>query len=195
MKIGFDMDEVLANFQSGFIEFFNSTLGRKATFEDIFDYSYCKVFNITPEEADRLVAEFYATEEFMNILPPENALDVLSQLRDKHTLYVVTSRPEYIKDKTITWLDANFPKLFADIILTGQSFGGNTSKITKGDICKQYGISLFVEDAPVYATQIVRTSNSKVLLLDKPWNRQQQCDDKLVRIYSLADLLHHLDES
>jgi len=189
MNIAFDMDDVLAAFQLGWIQHNNEKYGMKLTFEGIYDFSYALVMNITEEEVFRRIFEFYGTELIKNLIPIPGAVKTIAELSKDHTLFVLTSRPAEIAEMSRTWINAHYPNKFKEILFSGQiSRGGFNHKVTKADICKEYKIDWLVEDAPLHAEHVAE-AGINVALLEKPWNRNVVLASPLVnRLGDISEL-------
>jgi uncharacterized HAD superfamily protein len=190
MKIAFDVDDILAEFNQAWAIFHNKNYGTNLAYEDFTDFDYTKFINIDREEAAKRIFEFYSTNEFVNLKVVEGALDTVNKLNSKHELYVLTSRDVSIKDLTVDWVKRNFGDVFDEIYLTSQlTLAGFNHKVTKGDFCLKYGIELLVEDAPMHAQEAVE-KGIKVVLVEKPWNKSFiYTNENLIRIKTYDELL------
>jgi uncharacterized HAD superfamily protein len=118
MKIAVDLDEVLVQFNKGFIKYLNTSFGRRYTFNSITDYDYTKCLNITRKEIDEVVTSFHGFPSFMKILPMDGSVDGLDKISKNHDIYIITARPPTIEEKTKEYLKKTFPNDFVDIIFT-----------------------------------------------------------------------------
>jgi len=194
MVIAFDLDDVLAAYQLGWIAFNNEKYGHNLTFEDIKDYSYRDSMNISDDEVFRRIYEIYASNIIRELAPVPGAIDVINRLSgDGHSLYILTSRPTQIKEVTRNWIDEHFPQQFIDILFSGQvSQKGYDHKITKADICKEYRVDWLVEDAPMHAEHAAQ-AGINVAVVEKPWNRNVTFTNSLIKrigdVSELPDLI------
>src|SRR3989344_3092144 len=139
MVISFDLDSVLAAFQLGWIEFNKQKYHEEYTFEDFTVFDYTQVMHIDSDEAFKRIYEFYESDIFPELKPIEYAVDVVEELAEKHTLYILTSRSADIKDLTTNWVNKYFPSKFKEILFTGQiSREGFNHSVTKQELCKKY---------------------------------------------------------
>jgi len=81
---------------------------------------------------------------------------------------VITSRPNFIRDKTCAWVEKYFPGTFEDIVLTDQ-YSASRNRVLKSEICSERGIELIIEDSLDHAVDCAR-AGIKSLLIDCPWN-------------------------
>jgi len=195
MKISFDLDEILASFQLGWIEYNNEKYKMHLKLEDFVQYDYSKVMNISKKEVFPRIFEFYETDIFKNLSPVSGAQEVVRQLSENNEIYVLTSRTSDIQDITRNWINKNFGNYIKEILFSNQiTKTGYNEDITKGDICAQYGIDLHIEDAPVYVESIIESGKIDVVLVEKPWNRNYKVDnDYLHRLDDISQLIHLVD--
>lgn len=170
MNIGIDIDDVLAEFASEILPFYNKKYGTSLSIDDIYTYDLSKIFHIDRQRVVERVYEFYKSKEFEHILPSKGAQDVLKVLKKQHTLFVITSRPDFITKITGNWINHYFPHTIEKILHSNQFSIESEKMIKKSQLCKQHNISVLIEDAPEYAKDAAENGIS-VILLDKPWNR------------------------
>ena len=189
MIIGVDLDSVLADFQKTFLEFVNAHNRTSYKPEDVTVYSYPDVFGVSKESAYQQVLDFYNSPEFETIPPIDGAVEAVDTLTQKNTLYIVTSRPHSTDIKTAKWVKKHFPDKFAQVIYTEQYSLKTGEGLTKATVCKQHSITLFIEDAMVYAEEIARAGIA-VLLLDSPWNQQTDLLSGITRVNSWGEIVN-----
>lgn len=189
MKIGIDIDDVLAAFSKGWLNYYNKFYNTAYKFEDIVDYDFASVYKeASPEEVVEKVFEFVNSPDFLLIEAIEGSTDAIDALSN-HELFVITSRSEDIKDISIDWLNKYFPNKFKEIVFTN-SFNNNSSlKVqTKAEVGKKLGIVAMVEDAPSHAKNFAE-NNIKTILLDKPWNQAVETSDLITRAKTWNDAI------
>jgi len=175
MKIGVDMDEVVASFIPKFIEFYNLQNRSDIKFEDWTSYNFWEVIGGTREEAIKLVDDFWNSKMFDEIDLVEGAKESLEKLSERNKLIIVTSRPLRFAEKTERFFQKHFPKINFDLFYSDDFHKQHS--IGKAGICVREGIEVFVEDNLDYAIACYN-EGIKVFLLDKPWN-QGNCNGVL----------------
>lgn len=190
MIIGVDLDDVLADFWPTMLEFYNQTRGTHWQKEDFLDFDLWKTWGGTRDEAVAAMYQFYQSERFRNILPISQAQEVTRELREKHTLAVVTGRPDDLAAKTMAWLSNYFPDTFLSVHFTNAYALSAQTKQSKGDVCRDVGVDVFLEDAlePVLACA---ANGIRVLLFDQPWNRKEMppgVAEHITRVFSWHDV-------
>lgn len=169
MKIGIDIDEVLASFISAVTHYHNKTRDTDFDVEnpdspfiqDKMKYSY--------EETGEFLDEVYQNVKKEDIAPIVGAVDAISSLRE-HELIVITMRPEHHRTSTEEWLLHHFSDAFDSVYMVGDTIGAGGMRITKGELSKELGIDIFIEDSLSNAKNISE-QEIPVILLDKPWNQ------------------------
>lgn len=154
MRIGIDLDGVVVDSISRWIEVFNREVGTAypaGTLVDTFG---------TP--ANEAVSRRHELEMLIAPPPMAGARDGLNHLRQAgHELVVVTARSPRLRGLTEAWLD------YHGLAVDSMHFleGGN-----KGVVAAREGLGLFVEDAPHNALAVAE-AGVPVLLFDAPYNR------------------------
>lgn len=189
MKIGVDLDEVIVEFSKGYFEFYNSKYKTNFQFKDIFSYNLWEVLGISREESFKLADEFYDSEDFDEVELVKDSKESIVKLADTHELFIVTARPIRIREKTDYFFNKNFPNLPYRIIYSGDLFSEQGSR--KSDICANLGIEFLVEDNLNYALESAE-KGVKVLLLNKPWNKDGKMHEDVVRVDNWKGILEKI---
>lgn len=185
MIIGFDLDDILFDFMTPFHSYNNK---RYSTSYERPQYrkDLAKMWGVSEEEEVKRVFDFYQSPEHWNALPMAGAVEGVKNLRQKHNLFIITSKPENLKDKTLEWLDKHFPQMFDGVHFTNQ-YHGNGLRRTKGDVCRGLGVKFFVDDF-LHNVEDVASSGVPALLLDAPWN-QGEVKPPVTRVYSWEEIV------
>ena len=189
-KIAVDIDDVLANFQIHFLEFYNKRNGTNFKLKDMFSYDYEKVFKTSKEESREQLNAFYNSQDFSKITPIEGAKESIFELGKKNNLYVITSRPDSTSKETVRWLNEHFPNIFLKVHFINQH-QENIPKKSKSEICLKNGYSIIIEDAPKYANECAE-KNINVFLLTRPWNLKEKMNPNIKRVKNWQEVLKNL---
>lgn len=189
MKIGLDLDEVIVEFARGYLNLYNQKYNKNVKFEEIFSYNLWEPLRISRKEAFDLADDYYDSESFDNIKLVDGAKQGLEKLAHNNELLIVTSRPIYVQHKTEEFLQRTFPEVPIDVVYSGDVF--NSQGKTKANICENLGLSWFVEDREEYALECAERG-IKVLLFDKPWNRNGQLHKNITRVFSWQHILEEI---
>tara|TARA_R110000803_G_scaffold65005_3_gene126162 strand:- start:526 stop:1140 length:615 start_codon:yes stop_codon:yes gene_type:complete len=138
--IAVDIDEVLCQFVKPLMKW----RGLKPDVEKYHPYVFSTIMNISEQESQQMVQEFYNTEEFANLTPLSGAQAGIAYLKGRgHRLYAVTGRQSSVRTKTETWLDTHFPYAFDDLVITNSY---TPCEIAKSDICRALNIGIIIDD-------------------------------------------------
>ena len=187
MRIGIDLDDVLADTLAQIIEYYNSTYNARLTKDQFRSYGYWHTWGGTKEEAIQILHDFYDTPYFTNVQPIPGAKKALHILKQNNDLFIVTSRPNSIAQQTHVWLNQHFPDTFASVNF-GNHYSLDGEPVTKMQICDQLEIDILIEDALEYALECA-TDKRNVFLLDNPWNQQSELPLGIQRFDAWSDIV------
>jgi uncharacterized HAD superfamily protein len=182
MKIGIDMDEVIAGLLPEYINFLNNNYGLELSIERFNGYYTWDTWDNTFEYKMELFEEFYKSEFFRNVKPTLKSIEVINKIKSGNELFVVTSRPENIQEETKGWIEKFFPDTFSGVYFIDYSI-----KNKKSDICKDLNITVMVEDSLDHARDCANNNISSILI-DYPWNREEVSHNLIQRVGSLEML-------
>jgi 5'(3')-deoxyribonucleotidase len=174
MRIGFDVDGVLADFNRSFIERVVTVIGRDLFPPRPFDipcWDYPEHYGYTSEETTAVWKDVVADPTFWSRLQPyDEATSVLERLRVlslDHDLYFVTSRPGIqAKQQTETWLAVH-----------SGDFLWNPTVLISGDkdrCARALKLEAYIDDRWENCVNVAsQPSETTVYLLDRPWNQDR----------------------
>lgn len=185
MIIGVDVDDVLADFTGALLPHLNGVYKTSIVYEEIHSMRLERVWRVPAENIKRHIHDFIPREA--KILKPYlDAFAPLVTLKSAgHEAQVVTSRPSFIRDDTINWVEEHFRGIFSRHHVTNQY--GEGVRTTKQELCLKEGIGLLIDDNPEYATNCSR-NGIKVVLIDRPWNRTLKENSKIIRVAGWAQV-------
>ncbi len=129
MRILIDMDDVIADAEQRFTEWYERDFGIHYTKDDI---KGTKLHLIVPEEHRKTVKAYPHHKDFFKDLPViENSREVVEQLNNRFDVYIASAAMEfpYSLPHKYEWLDKNFPFIH----WKRRIFCGDKS-VLKGDI-------------------------------------------------------------
>ena len=137
-RIAVDIDEVLTPFLPTMLKW-----RRPLKVPPRYPYRCSTLYGISEIESQKLIQEFYKSDDFMNLKPFQGSKQVLGELSEYNKLYVVTGRQDSVRLKTETWIEKWYPGVFTDVILTNSFTDG---EVSKSSICKILNIGLIIDD-------------------------------------------------
>lgn len=151
MRIGIDLDGVLAEFVTPFLDFENQRYSSTFTTNDVHNYDLSKVLGITPQKLIQELSDFYSTSSFQKLLPIAGGQIATTELAKDHQLHVITSRPSEIHCATEEWLDREYPTRFHSVHFSLDYLAAARSG-RKDDLCRDLGIDVMIDDSIEYLT-------------------------------------------
>ncbi len=189
MRIGIDLDEVLANFLDPLLRFHNEIYSTSLKRDDFKSYNFWETWGGTREQAIQKVLDFYKSDYFKNIKPFEGAIESIEELSKDNELLIITSRYKAISEETEKWINKYFPDNFSGIHFTNEFFDSFNNK-RKHEICLDLEINSLVEDSLEYAQQCA-SNGINILLMDRPWNRGK-LQEGIIRVHSWKEITDYL---
>ena len=138
-RIAIDIDEVLVPFLRPMAKYHNKSISKTR-----YSYVYRDIFDITEEESQKMVQEFYKSRDFTRLVPIKGVQKAMYKIRrDANKMYIVTGRQDTVREETETWVQTYFPGVFDDVILTNSY---TPHEVKKSDICRALNIGLIIDD-------------------------------------------------
>jgi len=187
MKIGIDLDGVLAELLSAIIEYHNVTYKTELAQKQFKSHGFWKTWGGTRDEAIQKLRDFYQTNYFKNIKPVSGAIKALSNLKQNNDLFVITARPNEIIKDTKKWLNQYYPNFFSGTYFANHC-PQSGSEIPKSQICDELEIEVMIEDSIENALDCAGLKR-RVLLFDRPWNQQAELPSGISRVLSWKEIL------
>jgi 5'(3')-deoxyribonucleotidase len=191
MKIGIDVDDVLADFMNCFLKYYNKTYDTKFKRENFKSFSLWKTIGGTREISTEIIKDFFKSEYFDSMDMVKGSQYGVKKLSKNNELIVVTSRPLKIYNETVDWLDKYFPNEFSSIEFSKDWIGKPNNKWRKKDICLAKNIDVLFEDNIAYARGCAK-EGIEVKLFDCPWNQEKIRSAKINRVYCWEDAVGSL---
>ena len=189
MKIGIDIDGVVADFFRKFLEFYNKKTGNNVSIENWVTYNFWDFLPISKEEGKKLMDEFYLVEDFDKISLIEGSKEAIHNLAKQNQIYIITASPLRWGEKTKRFFDKHFPGKKISLI---HSRDENDKTIYKKEICKNLGISILIEDCGYIALQCAEIGVT-VFLLDRPYNKNIE-HENIIRVKNWNEILEKIKE-
>ncbi|EKD23644.1 MAG: hypothetical protein ACD_81C00206G0002 [uncultured bacterium] len=187
MRIGIDIDDVLADTVNAVCTFHNETYGTSLKRDDFLSRQLWKVLGESKEDASQKMQLFSKTGHALSRSVIDGAFFALSAFKKSgHELFGVTARPHYMVDQTEVWVATYFPNIFSEILFCDTGKEG-VIKEKKSDICKRLGIGMMIEDDIDHALDCAE-NGIEVILLDCPWN-QGELPENVHRVSSWTEAL------
>ena len=178
MKLGFDIDGVIANFAQPLLQTIKKNYGLTLTEKDITSFSLTHVLGITRTEETQLITDILYKD--LPIYP--GARDTLETLsREGHNIYLLTGRYNHLRDITQTWLKTNgVPYDELHLLEMGKKYQVNIS-----------GLDVIVEDSLDEALEWSSRVKT-VLVFDHPYNQTLNVKNLTKRVHSWDEIYQEI---
>jgi uncharacterized HAD superfamily protein len=180
MKLGFDIDGVIANFADPLIRTVKKNYGLQIKESDITSFDINIFLGITKAEEKQLIEEILSGD-----LPLYGgAKETIEQLsKEGHSIYLLTGRWSHMRDLTQTWLkekDIAYTELH--LLPLGKKYQVNVE-----------GLDVIVEDSLEEALEWT-TKVKNVLVFDRPWNQSLNVKGLTRRVHSWKEIYHKIQQ-
>ena len=173
-RIAIDIDEVLVPFLHPMAKYHNKSISKTR-----YSYVYRDIFDITEEESQKMVQEFYKSQAFVQLTPMGGAQKAMYKLRrSADKLYIVTGRQDTVREETEDWIDTFFPNIFDDVIITNSY---TPYEVKKSDICRALNIGLIIDDNKGICDQCIEAGTDALNFIGDeiyPWCEESEISIK-----------------
>jgi uncharacterized HAD superfamily protein len=192
-KIAVDIDDVLLDFHNTIRLWHNKNYGTFLEEGDFNSYFFNEVWGGTIQEAIQKVNEFHYSSEFRNAPPLSGSISAIETLSKEKELFLVTSRPYFVKKETEEWINTFFRDKFSGIFYASNHYSKakNLGK-TKFQICQELGVSMLIDDSPDYIKQCSSKGINGILFGDYPWNRKVILPSRVLRVKNWEEFSQNL---
>ena len=180
MNLGFDIDGVISNFTTNFVDIIQNRYGVKLTGADMYSYDVSLVLGITKDEVADIVNETLKSDLPLNPLAKET-IDKLNS--EGHNIYILTARSDELTEYTLNWLKQK-GIVYKDI------FHLTSGKKNLVDVF----IDLAVEDNLEEAIELTKKVKH-VLLFNQPWNKTKNVKGLIKRVYSWSEVYEEIQKA
>jgi uncharacterized HAD superfamily protein len=139
MRVAVDIDEVLVPLLLPMAKYYKKELPHNKKYP----YVFKEVFDVSEEQSQKMLREFYDSREFAELLPIEHSQYALCKLKENNTLYAVTGRQQWVRTKTEQWLEQHFPGVFHDLVITNSY---TPKEVSKSSVCRSLDLHVLIDD-------------------------------------------------
>ena len=177
MRIGIDIDGVVADFVKTFIPLVRERYGLALTEEDIYVHDLFLVLGISESEAMELIRATICSDPGLI----DGAKQAIDRLNQEHDVILLTARPEDLFDVTRQWLSKRGIK-YRELLHLREG-----QKSTP-----QQAFDLVVDD---HLREVIRFAGKarKIIVFDHPWNQSLNVRGLFDRAYTWHDVLAIVD--
>jgi uncharacterized HAD superfamily protein len=201
MKLGFDIDGIVANMAATMVGHINEAFNLNHT-EDVFVNH--QIFNNEyvddPEENDKISTSIYDNVihnvDTLRILKPhEDAVEAIRRLaKYGHSIHFITARSKSQHSITVEWIRKNLIP-FNTIHSVGKD-GNRGNVVSKGQQARALNLDFFIDDDPANLPDFYRYKKrwrKGVALFTRPWNVNESVDgSRFLRFDNWIEVIRHL---
>lgn len=188
MKIGIDIDGVLADFTKSFNALVRAEFGIELPYPAP-TWQWHREGGVTKQQDNQLWNIIKTTHFWATLVPLPGAIEVIQRLdqlsHDGHDVYFITSRPGKLAKFHTEWWLKSYGMNFPTVLVTSD----------KGPVVQGLGLNIFIDDKPENNAEVIaavaQASSGKlpsVYLLDAPYNQWAQ-DAYGIRIATVQEVL------
>lgn len=164
-EIAFDIDGVVADTFRVFVDRARNDYGYGFTYEEITEYEFLEVLDITEEDSDTIIGDLIRSPIKSGVQPMQGAREVLTRLSRSGPLLFVTARPE--KDPIIEWVYYQLP----DVDKSRIHLEATNTHREKLPILLESGMKYFVEDR-LETCYLLEEASLSPIIFEQPWNKK-----------------------
>lgn len=174
MKIGIDIDGVIADHTKVILPYANRAYGKQFTQFDITDY-----YAVDRLYDAKVVEGIYAIDGLFHTFPLHDyAYEAIHALNAKHHITIITARELHTVDKTTKWLAENGIK-YDELVFDKRK--------------QDHGLDVLIDDKAAMIDTFT-DDNHTGILFNQPWNANHEItNDNIWRAFSWYHVLNLLD--
>jgi uncharacterized HAD superfamily protein len=198
MKLGFDIDGVVADIPQTMIDHVNEKYGLNHTVDILIHHDISKNRYVEDEELNTEIIQsirdniFGSDDALLNVEPYPDAVGTLISFKRRHNVYFITSRSRDTKDVTIGWL-RKFNLPFDAVHFMGAS---RDVKSSKGMMGRSLNLDFYVDDQNKHLEEMYKYKArwyKSPALFERPWNRWMPLDrSKFMVVRDWKDIVRYL---
>jgi uncharacterized HAD superfamily protein len=195
MKLGFDVDDIIAKASEKALEILEESYDIKWSLENFRMYKFSQMTFVADEILNkeirkRLIKDVNDSKLQLDFECDKEAANCIRKWKKEgHSIHFITTRKAKQEEFTAKWLRKyNIP--FDTIHHTGKASG-----YEKGPIGRRLKLDFYIDDREEHLMSMLKYKAKwwkGLLLLDKPWNRRPILSDYFIRVYNWEEVSRHL---
>ena len=176
MDIYVDLDDCLCETGRYFAKLAAELFGKDVAYEDMRFFELRRAFSLTDGEFERLMEEGHRPEALLALEETPGASAALNTLMDRgHRVSVITGRWYGTYGPSRAWLDRRGlgrARLYCFNKYGREGFEGDRDRVLEPEDFRRMRFDYAVEDSPSAFRLFDHLPEMKVLVFDRPWNRE-----------------------
>ncbi len=182
MNIYVDFDDCLCETALNFSKLVSEMFGKDVPYDKIGYFDLQKSFSLTKEQYDEMMIEGHRPEVLLSYKETPGASETLNKWIDKGwNVSIITGRPYSAYEPSRQWLDQHGlerVKMFCFNKYGRDSFIKNSAFSLEIEDYKKMRFDYAVEDSPSAFRFFDHMPELKVMVFDRPWNREGEFPNK-----------------
>ena len=189
VKIYVDFDDCLCETGRAFADLAVELFGKNVPYEEMRHFNLQKSFHLTDEQYDQLLIKGHEPEVLMSFTETPGASAVINEWISKgHEVSIITGRPYSAYDVSRTWLDRHGlrnVRLYCFDKYGRENFLKNSEFSLEPEDYYKMKFDYAVEDSPLAFRFFDHLPELRVMVFDRPWNREAEFpNDRYRRCYN-----------
>ncbi len=197
MRFYVDFDDCLCETARAFVGIVERLFGKKVPYEEVRFFNLQDAFRLTDEEYEELMIEGHRPEVLLAYEETPGASKTLNEWMDQgHEISVITGRPYSAYEVSRRWLDEHGlerASLYSLNKYDRDSFIKNSDFNLELEDYYRMSFDYAIEDSPVAFRFFEHLPALKVMVFDRPWNREYELtDENYTRCYDWESIREHV---
>lgn len=203
MKLGFDIDGIVANMSKSMVDHINEKYGLNHTDEIFSSHSCNENTYVDDPELNAEVAYsmrehiIYNDAAVLAIEPYVAGAEAIRKLaKSGHDIHFITVRPKTQEIATAKWLRNNHIPFTSLHVVGKRDLADPNPPIGKGRLGRSLNLDFYIDDYPRHLYDMYRYKNrwrKGVALFTRPWNVEHKLDpSKFLRFDDWDKIIRHL---
>ena len=198
MRIYIDFDDVLCETARALSKMAKEVFKRDVPYEQITVFDLRHAFSLSSDEIEQLMDLAHEIEFLEHLEPVPGAVEALKRLLEKgHEVVIVTGRPSYCHEGSLRWMK-RFGLESLEVIYVDKY--GRVPKVTPEgappmlslDEFNRLSFDVAIDDSPAALDLLVKMENCRVMIFDRPWNREYRLQGDMQRFSEWREILRTL---
>ncbi|MCR5402256.1 MAG: 2-dehydropantoate 2-reductase [Butyrivibrio sp.] len=175
MNIYIDFDDCLCETAKHFSQLVARLFGKDIPYEEIHYFDLKKSFSLTDEQYEHMMIEGHTPDVLLSYDETPGAIKTINEWVEKgHNVSIITGRPSSAYEPSRLWLDQHGlenVKLYCLNKYGRDSFIKNSSFTLELEDYYKMKFDYAIEDSPAAFKYFSHLPQLKVMVFDRPWNR------------------------
>ena len=185
MRIYVDFDDCLCETAQAFTKIAFRLFGKRVPYEEVRFFNLKESFDLNEEEYEQMMEEGHKPEILLSYWETPGASEVINALLDEgHEVCIITGRPVMTYEPSRKWLDEHglnrVELFFLDKYGRDTFYQKGSYNLELEDFYRMH-FDYAVEDSPLAFQYLDHFPDMKVMVFDRPWNRECQLADRYLR--------------